>query len=213
MILPPENDKNMKIYLVRHGQPDRGPAKRYIGWTDLPLDSTGAFQARALGREFSGEALGRIVSSDLERALTTARTIAEAQSVSICEEPAFREVHLGRWDGLTFDEVKARYPGEYEKRGRDLAGHCPPGGESFRDLSRRVLPVFYRLAESEPGPLMIVAHVGVIRVILCDLLGMPLDNLFRLDHACGAFSVIRRAGTEYRLLGHACRPRTTPDPD
>ncbi len=113
--------------------------------------------------------------------------------------PALREIHLGEWQGCTRAEIGSRFPGEWEKRGRDLAGYRPPGGESFEDLRARVVPAFEDIRKTLSGNALIVSHAGVNRVILCHVLGMPLSNLFRLDQATGSLNILHFREKEPRL--------------
>jgi probable phosphoglycerate mutase len=97
-----------------------------------------------------------------------------------------REIDMGRWDGLGMDEVKRLFPGEFEKRGLDSVNYRPPGGESFADLRARVLPAYREIIGGNDGNIAIVSHAGVNRVILCDIMNLPLKNLFEIkqDYAC-----------------------------
>ena len=112
---------------------------------------------------------------------------------------------MGDWDGKTFSELRAKYPKQFKERGEDLANYTPPLGESFADCSKRVIPVFESLAKSEGSTLLIVAHAGVNRVILCHVLGMPLQNVFCFEQSYGCFNVIVCQDSEYRLshLNHS----------
>lgn len=199
------NIHSRDIYLVRHGHIQKERGKSYVGQKDLPLSREGRAQAEALREALSQVAFTEIVASDLDRTRTTARIIAEKQSARVTTEPALREVSLGRWEGLLFDEVAARYPDEYHRRGLEIADHRPPEGENFRDLARRAVPAFLRIAGDPAGPRAIVTHVGVIRVILCHALGMPLENMFLLHHDYGAFSIIRRKEDRFTLMCHNSR--------
>lgn len=179
------------LYLVRHGHAGKSGPKRYIGWTDLPLSEKGIRQARSLRNRFSSIPVARIISSDLTRAGETARIIAGSRAEEIERFSDFREIHLGQWEGRPFNEIKTEYPEAYAARGRDWSGFRPPGGESFSDLRRRVIPAVERCLGETAGDLLLVAHAGVNRVILCHFLGMPLKHLFRIGQDHGAVNVIR----------------------
>lgn len=194
----------MDIYMVRHGHLEKDDVKRYVGQTDYPLSSLGEAQADALRLALSGVKFSKIVASDLKRTMQTALKIARNQDATVEAEPALREISLGRWEGMSFDEVKTRYPEEYQARGADLAEYRPPEGESFDDLSRRVVPAIKSLASDENDPLLIVAHLGVIRVFLCHVLDIPLKKLDRLAHDYGAFTRLSREGDEFRLVCFNC---------
>ncbi|MDR3566434.1 MAG: histidine phosphatase family protein [Syntrophobacteraceae bacterium] len=175
------------IYLARHGA-IKSPqeAKRYIGHTDLPLTAEGLRQARELAEKLRPTRLSAIFSSDLGRSFETAKIVASLHGLSPTALPGFREVALGDWEGLSFEAVRSRYPEEYEKRGLDIVTYRPPGGESFLDCARRVLPTFYDAVYSTPGDILIVAHAGVNRLLLCHVLGKPLSELFDIeqDYCC-----------------------------
>ena len=111
-----------------------------------------------------------------------------------------REISLGSWERLSVDEVCERFPGGYEARGRDLAGFRPPGGESFGDLLSRTWPVFELAATKGDAPVAMVAHAGVNRVILCRILGMPLENLFRLEQDYACINILHAGENAYRVV-------------
>ena len=178
------------VYLLRHGHVDSGDPRHYIGRTDLPLSTKGLSQARDLAALLARIGAARIVTSDLDRALQTARIIAAACGLEVETDPRLREIDLGDWDGEAMEAVRRRAPEAYRLRGEDLAGFRPPGGESFDDLARRVVPAFEEAAARTSGVLIVVAHAGVNRVILADLLGMPRRALLRIGQDYGAVNVI-----------------------
>jgi probable phosphoglycerate mutase len=174
------------IYLLRHGEIGSTGDRRFIGWTDVPLNENGLRQAESWRMEFAGTPFDRILCSDLDRTRTTARIIARDREIGVQEVPDLREIHLGELEALPFSEVQERLPKTWRERGRDLFAFRPAGGESFADLQQRVLPAFENIAGEAVGNILIVAHGGVNRIILCHLLGMPPENLFRIgqDYAC-----------------------------
>ena len=105
--------------------------------------------------------------------------------------PEFREVHFGAWEGLSFAEIAERYPRELEARFRDLPNFRIPGGESLLDVRTRALPTLQSLIRRHEGQsFLVVAHAGINRVILSEALGLPLDNLFRLDQNYGCLNIV-----------------------
>jgi len=191
-------DKKL-IYLVRHGDIGLGRDKRYIGQSDLPLSTLGRKQATLLKEIFRRVPLDNIYCSDIGRVQQTADIIASAhQSVPIARVE-LRELYMGDWEGKPFSEIRAKYPKEFKERGEDIANYSPPEGESFSDCYRRVIPVFESLAKSDETTILIVGHAGVNRVILCHVLGIPLENVFRLEQNYGCVNLIYKEGFEYRL--------------
>lgn len=150
---------------------------------------------------------GRVCCSSLSRSVSTARIIVHGRPLSIEAMPELDEINLGQWEGLPVDEVRRRFPLEYERRGADLAGYRIPGGESFSDVMARVLPVFEGITKGRDENVLIVGHAGVNRVILCHLLGMPLNNLFRLGQDSCCLNIVECSGDTVLLRGmNICPP-------
>ena len=187
------------IYLVRHGDIGLGRDKRYIGQSDLLLSALGKEQAILLKEKFSNVPLDIIYCSDLGRAQQTAEIIASAHQIVPIARVELREVNMGDWEGKTFSEIRARYPKEFKERGGDIANYSSPLGESFADCYKRVIPVFESLAKSDKVTILIVGHASVNRIILCHVLGIPLENVFRLEQSYGCVNLICKQGFEYRL--------------
>jgi len=191
---PPENplkaysQDDSLIFLLRHGQICGAEEKRFIGTTDVPLDDTGLLQARYWQAAFSEFPLDAVYSSSLQRCDHTARQIAGKRP--IINADALNEIHMGKWDGKTFEEIKTRYPEEFKKRGESLSFYRPPGGESFQDLSDRVLAFFNETLAKKKEKTLIVTHAGVIRVIFCHVLNLPLQDLFQIKLAYGELFIL-----------------------
>lgn len=178
-------DSKGLILLMRHGQVPQFSPRRFVGKTDLPLDETGLVQAEEVGRHISKLNIDRVFCSTLQRTRQTAELARPDFKNSITAIDALREIDLGNWEGLTKSEVQEKFPDEYEKRGLNLSGYRTGGGESFDDVQRRAVKAFLDIAVLG-GTSLIVAHGGVNRTILCHLLKMDLNDLFRLDQQyCG----------------------------
>ncbi len=189
-----------RIYLLRHGAiqaPDR--ERRYIGQQDLPLNDEGLRQARAWSAYFAQDRPDVLYCSDLARCRETARLIGRRCALEPEPRPELREVALGEWEGETFAAVKTRDPAAFQARGKHIADHRPPAGESFRDLEQRVWPFFQTTARQGPPRSLLVTHAGVMRVLLSRLLGMPLGNLFAIGLAYGTLSIVDVRPSGYRL--------------
>lgn len=146
----------LNVLIARHGQSEWNAAGRWQGQADPPLSDLGRAQA-AGAAELLG-AFDAIVASDLDRALTTAMIIADRLGIGpVMVEPAFRERHAGEYQGLTRDEIEARYPGNLD------AGIWPPGWEPDTDVHARVDDALERVRlEIGSGDVLIVSHGGVI---------------------------------------------------
>lgn len=193
------SSSQQKILLLRHGDIETaGKEKRFIGQIDLPLSEVGKKQARYWQSCLAGASLGTIIASDLSRCRETARIVA-ADGYEIETAPGLREIDLGQWDNLAVSEIKRRWPDAYRRRGQDMAGFRPPGGERFLDLKNRVVPAFESAVGRTARPLLIVTHAGVIRMILCHILGMPVENLFRIALGYGALTLVDGQANGYRI--------------
>ena len=178
------------IFLLRHGAIDNPPPRRFLGRTDLPLNADGIRQARDLGRWLGAIPFRRVCASPLARAVETAALVSGRPAAAIERVETLVEIDLGAWEGLSLAEVQVRFPGEYEQRGQDLAAYRTPGGESFSEVADRACPALADLARDMPGPLLVVAHMGVNRAVLSRLLGRPLALLLDIPQAYAAVNVL-----------------------
>ena len=162
------------LFLVRHGETDWNAAGRWQGQTDVPLNPRGREQAREVAGRLRVAGLAAIASSDLLRARATAEIIADHLGLVVNHlDAALRERRFGCFEGLTREEVEARFP---EAWARYLAdpGPAPPGGESREELLGRLLPAVASAAARLPGPLLVVMHGGAMRALLAGHVGeMP----------------------------------------
>ncbi len=157
-----------RILVVRHGESLWNRERRWQGWIDIALTDIGEVQARARGAELraAGLRFGAVHSSDLVRAARTAELLAEELGLARPTTTAdLRERFGGHWQGLTRDEMTARWPAEREawRRG-ELA--APPGGETDDEVIARVDAALVRInAASDEGPILVVTHHGVVRLL------------------------------------------------
>ncbi|HXX57856.1 MAG TPA: histidine phosphatase family protein [Thermodesulfovibrionales bacterium] len=137
------------------------------------------------------ERLQAVYCSDLSRAVRSAEIIAEPYALQAMIIPDFRERNFGVWEGMTFTEIKEAYPSEFESWAGNPLRYNPPGGENTVEVKERVCRALDRVLSSHPEEnIAVVAHGGVNRIILCHLLGVPLENIFRIEQDYGAVNVI-----------------------
>lgn len=189
-----------RLCLVRHGETDWNAAGRLQGSTDIPLNEHGRRQALATAARLADERFDQIYSSDLGRAMDTARASAERLGLPIRPLASLRERDYGHIQGLTHDEALQRYP-LLQPRLRAREPHAtPPGGESLAVFSQRVQRAFEALAESHAGAsLLIVSHGGVLDIAYRLATGMPLEapRDFVIGNAC--INWIVHDGTDWQL--------------
>jgi molybdenum cofactor cytidylyltransferase len=191
----------LSILLVRHAEPVGPGGKRFLGQADPELGVPGEEQAKRLADELmaatGGACFDAVYSSDLRRAVRTAEIVAENCGAAVQTARWLREIDVGLWEGLSWEEARQDYPVEHLERERDVVGQPFPQGESFRDLQARVVPGFVRLTENSLAAghrrVLVVGHKGVNRVILAHFRGLPLEHLFSIEQDFCAVTVLRFA--------------------
>jgi probable phosphoglycerate mutase len=165
------------VVFWRHGRTQWNLDNRFQGATDVPLDEVGVAQATAAAPALARMAPTRIVASDLERALTTARILGQLADVPVAADPDLRETDGGAWQGRTREEILAEHNALFLAW---IAGHDvrPPGGESRNEVVARVLRAVHRHLEGlAPGEtLVVVSHGGAIRGGIGGLLGLAPEQ-------------------------------------
>jgi alpha-ribazole phosphatase len=124
--------------------------------------------------------------------------------------PGLRERHFGRWEGMSLEEIFDSYPGEFGNWARDPLGFSPVGGESTLEVRDRAVSALEDiLSRHNGGAIAVVAHGGVNRVVLCHVLGIPLENIFLIeqDHACVNIIEFGDGRRLVRLLNGVCPGR------
>jgi alpha-ribazole phosphatase/probable phosphoglycerate mutase len=176
---------------MRHGEVANDGQKRYNGHIDIDITEKGLDQMRRLAGLLEGKNISAVYSSDLIRSTRGAAIISDRLGISYTPLPELRERSVGAWEGLTAEEINARFPAQYAAWREDLLNYRPPGGECLVDVSARILPVFKRLVASHrEQEIAMLLHGGVNRVILADALGMELMHIFRIEQAFGALNII-----------------------
>ena len=178
------------IYLLRHGEIKGASTKRFIGQTDVGLSEAGLEHAALWQNYFFRLKIDHVFASPLSRCIDMAAIVSGFEKHAITLMDGLKEINLGKWDGKPLAEIRDKFPEEWEKRGKNFTGYRPPLGESFLDLSQRVVPVFHQIATENPGNILVVAHAGVNRMILCDLLNKKIDALFSIPQDYGCLNII-----------------------
>ncbi len=186
---------------MRHGETEYNREGRWQGSeSDPPLDDRGREQALAAARELAGVPFDALYSSDLERAVETARILSDQLGAPVRILEGLRELSHGRWEGKTLEEILETWPEEYSELAADPWNVPRPGGDSYRDLGERVWPLLERLAERHEGRrVLLVTHGGPIRLVLCELTGTPLTERERLGVDNGRAFAVERAGGAWRM--------------
>ena len=177
----------MRILLARHGETPWNAEGRYQGQVDIPLSDIGIAQASALGERLRDVHIDRAIASPLSRARRTAElALGEARASQLMFDEDFKEIAHGSWEGLLASEIEARDP-ERLLAWRDAPDsvQMPDGGESLAQVQGRAWPALVRACSGlgEDKTLLIVAHDAVNRVLLCQVLGIPLPKMWSFRQA------------------------------
>jgi broad specificity phosphatase PhoE len=167
------------FWLVRHGQTDWNVESRWQGHADPPLNSLGIKQTRILAEGLANVHFDAIFSSDLDRAYETACAVGDRQGGKVQIEARLREINLGEWEGLTSEEIRRRYPAEWQDRQLNPLEARAPGGESLLEMAERVIPAITDIARMHPNDLvLIVSHGLALAAVICHAQGRPLTEAF-----------------------------------
>jgi len=187
--MPAQGEPTVTL-LLRHGQTPMSVQKRYAGTSDAPLTDAGVQQAAAAAKRLASAGIDVVVTSPLLRAVQTAQEVASVTGVPVVTDDGFSETNFGIWEGLTFAEVRERWPSEMAAWLADPAV-APPGGESFTEVSERVTGALHRvLADRARQTVLIVSHVTPIKTLVAAALLAPPPALFRMHLDVAALSEI-----------------------
>ncbi len=202
-----------RVILIRHGQTAWNRDERIRGQSDIPLDETGLEQAQATARYIAARwPLTAVYASPLQRAMATARAIADAQGLKVQPLNGLLDLSFGEWEGLPIPEVQARYPDLW--RAWMEAPHTVhfPGGEGLDDVRERSMAALRDVVNRHSGETVaMVAHRVVNQVLLCAVLGLGNDHFWQIGQDTCAVNEIEWNGRFYRLTlmndtSHLWRP-------
>ncbi|MBI5787261.1 MAG: histidine phosphatase family protein [Candidatus Schekmanbacteria bacterium] len=201
-----------KIYLIRHPHVQAADDGICYGSNHVPLSPRGEQQAQKLAEYFNYLPLHLVFASDLTRAAYPAQLIAEGKNIPLYFRPQLREIDCGQWTGLSYEIIQQRYPQDFEKwlvRDKDF---CFPQGESFVGFKSRVLDSYQTIVAdngntNEDSHIAVVAHGGVTRMILMDILQIPFPVAWRIGQDFARINIIEYrsgGGISIRLLNGTC---------
>ncbi|MBM7503161.1 histidine phosphatase family protein [Agromyces aurantiacus] len=202
------------LFLARHGETVWHAEHRYAGSSDVALTDHGLVQADELGAWAPRARLSAIVASPLQRARLTAKPAADATGLDVRIEPRLVEIDFGSGEGLTPAELDERMPAEWLAFQRHPARQPMPAGESGVEGAARALPALLELVDEFPhGRVLVVTHATLMRLVLCELLGIDPDryrDLLPAVENC-ALTEVRfeelEGRRQARLLGFNVPPR------
>jgi len=181
-----------RLLLVRHGATQLTAENRFSGAVGVDLSDEGRRQARSLAERLADDPICAVYCSPLSRTVETAEIVAKPHRMEPVRRDGLREISHGRWEGLTRDEVEARFPGEYEAWEADPFTFAPEGGESGLAVLARALPVIRETVLAHEGTnVLVVSHKATLRIVLSSLLGFDARGYRdRLDQSPACLNVV-----------------------
>jgi alpha-ribazole phosphatase len=169
----------VRLILIRHGETNANLGRRYTGHLDVPLNTRGQLQAKALADRLQPRPIDWIYSSDLMRARQTAEILRKATGLEVHLDRRLREIHLGEWEGSLFEDIRVSQPETWKRRLENPMEVHPPGGETMASFRRRVLEALEDILRLHADQLVaIVSHGLVLSVIKIHHLGLPIEAIW-----------------------------------
>jgi probable phosphoglycerate mutase len=190
----------VRVIAIRHGETVWNAEGREQGQADSPLTPRGLDQSVAIAGRLRGQRFAALYSSDLGRALQTADFVAHATGVDVLVDPGLRERHMGIFQGLTREQMAARFPAEYAAYRADPYGYAIPGGESGRERRDRSVRVMTALADRHADDtIVVITHGGFLLGFFEHVLELPPGNGWRFRRRNASFNVFARANGYWSL--------------
>jgi len=184
---------SLRLFVVRHGATEWSGA-RFAGWRDIPLSEDGRRQCAAVARALAESQTAAVWASPLERARVSAEILAKPHRLEVRLDEAFREMSFGQWEGLTREEVAARFPRDWEAWRTRPTRVSVPGAEALTAVAERVAASLDALRDEHDGQTVIlVTHAIVVRLLVLAALGLDPDRLWTVEATPGGISEL-----EYR---------------
>ncbi len=166
----------MKLFLARHGQTGEQYKNRYVGSTDVPISESGFVQVGQLAERLSSHSISLCYCSPLLRCRQTAEVLKGQINCDIVIEHGLAEVDFGRWELATFAEICERDPDKVDQWSTNVLDFTFPDGENSQNFYNRVLSQVEMIAGCGEDSVLVVSHGGVIRAMICILLGLSFEN-------------------------------------
>lgn len=180
-----------RVFLIRHGETVWNKDARIQGQVDIPLSEKGIEQAKALSERLKKLNFAGIFSSYLSRARETAAIIAEPHNRQVEVVPGLQELNFGEWEGMTMEEIHKEYTSMTKAWWANPLTTRIPGGETLAELAERSVRAIKGIIERYPDQqVVVVAHGGTIRSIVGSVLGLDLNQYWRLRQDNASLSIV-----------------------
>ena len=184
----------LRIFLIRHGETEWNTEGRLQGNSDVKLSAEGIHQAYLLAEHAQLPNVDVIYSSDLSRAVETAKVLGAKFNLPVTTTPNLREINFGDWEGKSIAELNEKHPKSFGRFFTAPERCHPPNGETFLEAQARVMNVVRNIiAEHDNRNVVIVAHGAVNRLILGAALDMPIHKMWAISQFNTALNILRVA--------------------
>lgn len=195
-----------RVYLIRHGETEWNREQRSQGCNDIELSDVGRLQAQALANRLKNDNIDMFFSSSLKRAYETASLIAEDKGRDVLKHKEFIEVGMGKWEGLTWSEIKERYPdvSSIWRQSPHLARI--PDAESLIKVRERSMGKLMEILNENPDKnILVVSHGITIKTMICTIMGIDISNIHKIRQENTAVNIFKfgKRGFETLLLNDA----------
>jgi broad specificity phosphatase PhoE len=190
----------VQIILARHGQTTANAEKRFQGHLDCPLNEEGHRQAARLAPLLAGFKPGRLYTSDLVRSIETARPAGALLGLAPISSPLFREYSWGVLEGLTWPDIKERYPALFSRLRYDLRGVDIPGQEPTDTFLQRLQEGLAILLAEKIATVALVAHGRYLNAFVVNFLGLDMNGPWPFSFTSAAVTVLEDKDGRRRLL-------------
>lgn len=171
----------MKLIFIRHGQTDWNLQGKIQGSYDSELNDTGIKQAMELSEKLLNldYKFSKIYTSPQKRALKTAEILSEYSNIDYFPIEDLKEINMGKWEGLSWEEVEMKYPTEYREWYLNRQYTKTPDGESYDDMLKRVLKAIKKIIAENNDDVVIVSHSAIIMGLQCYVTNTPFNDMLK----------------------------------
>jgi broad specificity phosphatase PhoE len=183
-----------EIHIFRHGETEWNLEHRAQGSLDSKLTALGRMQAKDARVKIMNVSFDVAFTSTSERAFQTAEILLADQPTPIHPLDKLKEIDMGIWEGMTYEEIQQRYPDEYHNFWNKPSCYKPLGGERFQELEQRAVTALDEITAEHSGKtILLISHAGFIKTLINNLLGRPIDEIWAKPYTSNlTHSVIKR---------------------
>jgi len=191
----------VELILVRHGQTQWNREQIFRGSKDIELDEAGQRQAEALGARLKSRRIDAIYSSSLKRAMATAEAIARLQGLPVMVGPGLVDMCFGEWEGMAHQEVKQKYPKQYQTWRENPWKARIPGASNIKDVQAQSLKAIKGLVEDNlpESTVAVVTHRVILKLILMKMLNMEPEGFWNIKLSSCGLTTVEWAGARFVL--------------